>query len=102
MEVNIKNKKYNSAEESIIKLNDISLSLINIIRKEPMGINIYYIDHFYLEDDDSELNPFYFGINDVYGYFEENNGKKYFNIDNTHIIKRFCKNICFYGMILKI
>ena len=84
MEVNIKNKKYNCVEKSIIKLNDISWSLINIIRKESMGINIYYIDHFYLEDDDIELKPFYFGINDVYGYFEESNCKKYFNIHNTH------------------
>ena len=67
MEVNIKNKKYNCVEKSIIKLNDISWSLINIIRKESMGINIYYIDHIYLEDDDIELKPFYFGINDVYG-----------------------------------
>ena len=74
MEVHIKNKKYNCVEKSIIKLNDISSSLINIIRKESMGINI----------DNIELKPFYFGINDVYGYFEENDGKKYFNIDNTH------------------
>ena len=46
MEVNIKNKKYNYLEKSIIKLNDISPSFINISRKESMGINIYYIDHF--------------------------------------------------------
>ena len=90
MEVNIKNKKYNYAEKSIIKLNDISPSFINIGRKESMGINIYYIDHFYLNDDDNdiELKPFYFVINDVYGYFEENNGGKYFNIDNTHNNKK--------------
>ena len=84
MEVNIKNEKYNCVEKSIIKLNDTIPSLINIIRKESMGINICYIDHFYLEDDDVELKHFYFGINDLYGYFEENNGRKYFNIDNTH------------------
>ena len=53
-----------------------------------MGINIYYIDHFYLKDNYIELKPFYFGINDVYGYFEESNGKKYFNIDDTHNNKR--------------
>ena len=87
MEVNIKNNKHNCVEKSIIKLNDISPSLINIIRKESMGINIYYIDHFYL-DDDNKLKPFYFGVNDVYGYFEENNGKKYFNIDNAHNNKK--------------
>ena len=52
-----------------------------------MGINIYYIDHFYLGDD-NKLKPFYFGIKDVYGYFEENNGKKYFHIDNTHNNKK--------------
>ena len=46
MEVNIRNKKYNCVEKSIIKLNDISPSLINIVRKESMAINIYYIDHF--------------------------------------------------------
>ena len=88
MEVNIRNKKHNCVEKGIIKLNDISPSLINIIRRESMGINIYCIDHFYLEDDDIELKPFYFGINDVYGYFEENNGMKYFNIDNTHNDKK--------------
>ena len=53
-----------------------------------MGINIYYIDHFYLNHDDIELKSFYFVINDVYGYFEENNGKKYFNIVNTHNDKK--------------
>ena len=93
MEVNIKNKKYNYVEKSIIKLNDITPSFINISRKESISINIYYIDHFYLYDDDIELKLFYFIINNVYGYFEENNGKKYFNIDNTHNNKK---------MILKI
>ena len=88
MEGNIKNKRYNYVEKSVVKLNDISVSLINITRKESMGINILYIDHFYLDDDDIELKPFYFVINDVYGYFEENNGKKYFTIDNTHNKKK--------------
>ena len=88
MEVNIKNKKYNYVEKSVIKLNDISPSFINISRKESMGINIYYIHHFYLDDDDTELKPFYFAINDVYGYFEEIIGKKYFNIDNTYNNKK--------------
>ena len=88
MKVNIENKNYNYVEKGIIKLNDISLSFINISRKESMRINIYYFDHFYLNDDDIELNPFYFVINDVHGYFEENNGKKYFNIDNTHNNKK--------------
>ena len=88
MEVNIKIKKYNCIEKSVIKLNDIRLILINIIRKESVGINIYYINHFYLEDDNINQGPFYFVINDVYGYFEENNGKKYFNIDNTHNNKK--------------
>ena len=91
MEVNIKNNKFNCVEKSIIKLNDISPSLINVIRKESMGINIYYVDHFYLKDDDIKLKPFYFGITDVCGYFEENNGKKYFNIDNTHNNKKILK-----------
>ena len=87
MDVNIKNKKYNCVEKSIIKLNHITPSLINIIRKESIGINICYIDHYYLEDD-IELKPFYYAINDVYGYFEENIGKKYFNIDNTYNNKK--------------
>ena len=91
MEVNIKNKKYIFIEKSIIKLNDISPSLINIITKESMGIDTYYINHFYLDDDDIKLKPFYFSINDVYGYFEENNGKKYFNIDNTYNNKKILK-----------
>ena len=70
MEVNIKNSKYNCVEKSIIELNDISPSLVNIIRKESMDINIYYINHFYLEGN-NKLRPFYFSINDVYGYFEK-------------------------------
>ena len=102
MEVNIKNKKYKFVEKSIIKLNDISPSLINIIRKGSMGINIYYIDHFYLEDDDIELKPFCFGINDVYGYLKKVMVRNILILIILIIIKRFCKNTSFYGMILKI
>ena len=101
MEINIKNK-YNYIEKSIIKLNDISPSFINISRKESIGVNIYYIDHFYLDDADIELKPFYFAINDVYGYFEKNNGKKYFNIDNTHNNKKILQKYMLLWMILKI
>ena len=96
MEVNIKNKKYNYVEKSIIKLNDISPNFINISRKESIGINIYHIDHFYLDDDDIELKPFHFAINDFYGYFEENICKKYFNIDNTHNNKKILQKYMFF------
>ena len=101
MGVNIKNKKYNYVEKSVVKLTDISASLINITRKESMGINIYYIDHYYLEDDDIELKPFYFAINDVYGYFEENIGKKYFNIDNTYNNKKVLQKYMFLWEYIK-
>ena len=91
MEVNIKNKKYSYVEKSIIKLNDISPSFINILKEEYIGINTYHIDYYL--DNDNKLKPFYFAINDVYGYFDENNGKKYFNIDNTYnnikILKKY-------------
>ena len=50
MEVNIKNKKYIYPERSIIKLNDISPSLINIIKEEYIGINTYHINY-YLDND---------------------------------------------------
>ena len=60
MELNIKNKKYNYVEKSIIKLNDVSQRLINIIRKESMGINVYYINLFYLEDDNIKQGTFLF------------------------------------------
>ena len=89
MEVNIKNKQYIYLEKSIIKLNDISLSLTNIIKEEYVGSNTYHIYHYYLDNDnDNKLKSFYFAINDVYGYFEENNDKKYFNIDNTYNNKK--------------
>ena len=39
MEVNIKNKKYIYFKKSMIKLNDISPSLINILKEECIGIN---------------------------------------------------------------
>ena len=91
MEVNIKNKKYSYVEKSIIKLNDISPSFINILKEEYIGINTYHIDYYL--DNDNKLKPFYFAINDVYGYFDENNGKKYFNIGNTYnnikILKKY-------------
>ena len=90
MEVNIKNKKYIYFKKSIIKLNDISPSLITILKKEYIGIDTYHINYYYL-DNDKKLKPFYFAINDVYGYFEENNGKKYFNIDNTYNNKKILK-----------
>ena len=89
MEVNIKNKKYNYVEKRIIKLNDISPSFINILKEEYIGINTYHIDYYL--DNDNKLKLFYFAINDVYGYFEENNGKKYFNIDNTYNNKKILK-----------
>ena len=89
MEVNIKNKNYNYVEKSIIKLNDIRPSFINILKEEYIGTNTYHI-HYYL-DNDNKLKPFYFAINDVYGYHEENNGKKYFNIDNTYNNKKVLK-----------
>ena len=89
MEVNIKNKKCNYVEKSIIKLNDISSNFINILKEEYIGINTYHIDYYL--DNDNKLKPFYFAINDVYGYFEENNGKKYFNIDNTYNNKKILK-----------
>ena len=73
-----------------MKLNDISPSLINILKEEYIGINTYHIDYYYLNND-NKLKLFYFAINDVYGYFEENNGKKYFNIDNTYNDKKILK-----------
>ena len=89
MEVNIKHRKYNYVEKSIRKLNDISPSFINILKEEYIGINTYPNDYYL--DNDNKLKPFYFANNDVYGYFEENNGKKYFNIDNTYNNKKILK-----------
>ena len=58
-----------------------------------MGINIYYTDYVYLEDDNIDVKPLYLTINDVCGYFKENNGNKYFNFDasyhNKKIIKKY-------------
>ena len=70
MEVNIKNKKYNYVEKSIIKLNDNSPSFINILKEEYIGIYTYHIDYYL--DNDNKLKAFLFCYYDVYGYFEEN------------------------------
>ena len=102
MEVNIKNKKYNCVQKRIIKLNYISPSFINIIRKESMGINIYYIDHFYLKDDDIELKPFFFFLILLLFINISIFAINILILIIRIIIKRFCKNICFYGVILKI
>ena len=55
MEVNINNKKCNYVEKSIIKLNDISPSFINILKEEYIGINTYHIDYYL--DNDNKLKP---------------------------------------------
>ena len=106
MEVNVKNKQYNYVEKSIIKLNDISPSFIDISRKESKVINIYYIGHFYLDDNDIELKPFYFAINDL-GIFMDMDMfmdilKKILVINILiliilTIIKRFCTKYAFMG-----
>ena len=57
MEVNIKIKKYNSVEKSIIKLNDIIPRFINILQEEYIGINTYHIDY-YLDNDNKLLMMF--------------------------------------------
>ena len=86
MEVNIKNKKYIYFKKSIIKLNDISPSIINILKEEYIDINTCHTDYYYL-DNDNKLKPFYFAINDVYRYFEE----IFYNIDNTYNNKKILK-----------
>ena len=91
MKLNIKDKKYIYFKKSIIKYNDISPSLINILKEEYIGINTYHIDYYYYLDNDNKLKLFYFAINNVYGYFEENNGKKYFNVDNTYNNKKILR-----------
>ena len=48
MEVNIKNKKYVYFKKSIIKLNDISPGLINVLKEEYIGINTYHINYHFL------------------------------------------------------
>ena len=58
-----------------------------------MRTNIYYTDYVYLDDGDIYVKPLNLTINDVYGYFEENNGNKYFNIDtcynNKKVLQRY-------------
>ena len=83
MKKNIKNKKYNYVEKRS------SPSFINSLKGEYIGINTYLID--YCLDNDNKLKPLYFAINDVYGYFEENNSKKYFNIGNIYSYKKILK-----------
>ena len=67
----------------------ISYDSIIVNRKKPMGINIYYTDYVYLDNDDIDVKPLYLTINDVSGYFEENNGNKYFNFDTCCHNKKF-------------
>ena len=89
-----------------MKLNDISPSFIDISRKESKGINIYYIDHFYLDDNDIELTPFYFAINDLWIFMDMDMFmdilKKILVINILIliiliIIKRFCTKYAFMG-----
>ena len=46
--LNIKNKKYVYFKKSIIKLNDISPGLINVLKEEYIGINTYHINYHFL------------------------------------------------------
>ena len=88
IKVNLNNKKYNFIDKNTIDLFSASHGSINVNRKESMGINTYYTDYVYLDDDDIDVKPLYLTINDVCGYFEENKGNKYFNFDSCYHNKK--------------
>ena len=93
IKVNLNNKKYNFIDKNTVDLFSISYGSINVNRKDHMGIKFYYTDYIYLDDDDIDVTPLHLTVNDVYGYFQENNHKKYFNIDtfynNKKILQRY-------------
>ena len=84
IKVNLNNKKYNFIDKNNVDLFSVSRGSKTVDRKESMGINIYYTDYVYLDDDDIDVKPLNLTINDVCRYFEKNNGNKYFNFDACH------------------
>ena len=58
-----------------------------------MGLDIYYIGYVDKKPEWSvnSVNPLYLMINRFYGFFEQKNGEKYLNIDDTssEILKKY-------------
>ena len=101
IKVSLNNKKYNFIDKNTVDLFSISYGSINVNRKDSMPINIHYTDYVYLDDDDIDVKPLYLTINDVYGYFEENNGNKYFNFDTCYNNKKILQKYLLFWYDVK-
>ena len=58
IKVNLNNKKYNFIDKNTVDLFSISYDSIIVNRKKPLGINTYYTDYVYLDDDDIDVKPY--------------------------------------------
>ena len=69
--LDIKNKAF-FLPAKMINLLDFNPEKLKINKEETDEIGIYYISY--------DTGPFYLTIDDMCGYFEENNGGKYLNL----------------------
>ena len=82
MEVNIKNKKYDYAEKSIIKLNDVSPSFINILKEEYFNIDNTY-------NNKKILKKYMLSLNDIKDIIRDKAGKPSSNFIKDNMTFKF-------------
>ena len=64
-----------------ININDLDPFLLDIKKKSPKDIDIYYIN--YIQENLNSSNPLRIKINSATGYFKEKNDEKYLILDST-------------------
>ena len=97
--LNIKNRTY-YFHDDLINLKNFDPSLLNLHKKSLMDTSIYYIEYITTKgisnyENTTSVNPLYLIINDVDGYIEESNKKKYLSFastdNNKEVLKKYIK-----------
>ena len=98
-QLNIKNRTY-YFHDDLINLKNFDPTLLNLHKKSLMDINIYYIEYITTKSisdykNITSVNPLYLIINDVDGYIEQNDKKKYLFFvstdNNKEVLKKYIK-----------
>ena len=81
--VNIKNQKHLMCND-LIDIEKFDPNLLDVEKKESIGANIYYVE--YIREWPDEIitaSPIYLHIDELFGYIDKINDKKYLNISVT-------------------
>ena len=95
-QLNVKDRTYYFYND-LINITNFETSNLKLEKKSTVDLDIYYIGYVdkMSEWSANSVNPLYLMINRIYGFFEEKNGDKYLNIDDTssEILKKIQPSI---------